>query len=244
MNFKQLMIAAIAATAMSTAFADGPLSAYDGEQDLALSPGEQADVTRPITLNNGATEDPRAPASSTARAYWHGMQSGRQAQKQEDMAKNVPPLPPLPPEMQPVQPKGYAGYPQAAQVQAIPQQQPEQQYAPPPQYRQRQQPTVQVVNVMPDPRYYEPAEQYGRAPSWRNRDMYSEQSYEYAQPAPVYQEPQVVYAPPPPPVIVQQPVYVQRAYPAYPPRYYAPPYYQDHGYVGVRGRGWGVRMGW
>ena len=233
---KHLLVVALLVSISSIALADGPRSAYDGEEDLALSPGEQVDVTRPITLNNGATEDPNAPASGTARAYWHGMQSGRQTQKQEDMANNVPPLPPLPPDMQPARPKGYAGYPQAAQVQTIPQ--PVQQYAPPPQqYRQRQpQQTVQVINVMPDPRYYEPAEQYGRAPSWRNRDEYSDQSYAYAQPDPVYQVPPVFYAPPPPPVYVQP--YVPRAM----PRYYGGGY--GGGYMSFRGRNWGVRMGW
>jgi hypothetical protein len=261
MKLMELMIAAMAAGVVLTAhptpaFADGPVSAYDGEQDLALAPNEQ-EITSPITVN-GATEDPRAPASGTARAYWHGLQNGRAAQKQED-AQNVPPLPPLPADMadtpQPAR-RAYAGYPQAAQVQAIPaqpvqqrpmyapvQRQPQVVYQPQPQYQQ--QPPV-VVNVMPpDPRVYERAEDFGRAPSWRNRqDAMQDYGYDPYPPPGTYaqQVQQPVYiAPPPPPVYVQPaPVYVAQGYV---PRVAA---YQPYagGYINYRGRGWSARMGW
>jgi hypothetical protein len=255
MNFKELLAAAAAAALMllatpHLAWADGPVSAYDGTEDLALSPGEQLDASRPITVN-GATEDPSHPASGTARAYWNGMQNGRRMQQQQD-AQNVPPLPPLPADMPTQaapQPKAYAGYPQAAQVQAIPAQ-PVQRptYAPVQQqpqvvYQQQPQQPVVVNVVQPDPRYYEPADQFGRAPSWRNRqDAMQEYGYD-PYPPPGYQAPQpVYYAPPPQPVYVQPPVvvasgYVPRMAPAYPA-------YYGGGYISYRGRGWGARVGW
>lgn len=229
---KHLLFAALVAGVSTVALAES-------QDNLALSPGEEAYYTSPITTANGATEDPNAPASGTARAYWHGLQNGRAAQKAEDQV-NLPPLPPDPP-------NGYSGYPKAAQVQSIPQPTyapvPQQRYvqAPQPQYREPQPPVV--VNVMPpDPRYYQPATDFGRAPSWRNRqDAMEEYGYDpYPPPG---------YAPPPRPVyIAPAPVYVQRAVPVYPgyvvrsqPRYYDP---YDHGYARFGGRNWSVTTGW
>lgn len=155
--------------------------------------------------------------------------NNRHQPKSTQVAQNTVPLPtdgvkpPLPQQMpqnapQQVKPKGYAGYPAAANQEAtegdedITYVQPRRQQRRP-QYVQQQQPPV-VVNVVPqpDPRYYEPAEQFGRAPSYRNQDEYSEQAYYDAQPQPVvpvpmYRQPDVVYVEPPvyqqPPVVIQ-----------------------------------------
>jgi hypothetical protein len=243
---KELFLAVLMATTASVALADGPRSAYDGDEDLALAPNERV-VSEGLVNDDGAMEDPNHQMTPTARAFRNGLINGREMQKTQDQREvaqvNVPPLPPMP--------KGYAGYPAAAQVTVIPlvKPQPQQQYDPreyvqtPQQYRQRPQAPV-VVNVMPpDPRYYEPAEQYGRAPSWRNR-MEQQQQYgdyddqPYANERPVYVQQQPMYAPPPAPVYYApppQPVYyVQRAQPAY---------YPPVGYAGVSAR-WGrVRIG-
>ncbi|BDD79734.1 hypothetical protein [Burkholderia phage FLC9] len=247
MNFKELMVAATAAAVMLVAtphlaWADGPVSAYDGTEDLALAPNERV-VSEGLTNDDGAVEDPQHPMTPTARAFRNGLINGRAMQKQMD-AQNVPPLPPLPADMPtqaPAQPKAYAGYPQAAQVQAIPAQRP--MYAPVQQqpqvvYQQRPQPPVVVNVVQPDPRYYEPATQYGRAPSWRNRqEAYEEYGYDpypppgyQVPPRPVYVQPQPVYVPPP--VVIAQ-GYVPRNYPVYPA--------YGGGYINYNSRrGWSV----
>jgi hypothetical protein len=259
MNFKELFAAAAAAALMllatpHLAWADGPISAYDGTEDLALAPNERV-VSEGLTNDDGAVEDPRAPMTPTARAFRNGLINGRAMQKQMD-AQNTPPLPPLPADMSTQaapQPKAYAGYPQAAQVQAIPAQRP--MYAPvqqqpqvvyQPQQYQRPQPPVVVNVVQPDPRYYERSEDFGRAPSWRNRqDAMEEYGYDpypppgyQVPPRPVYVQPQPVYVQPP--VVVAQ-GYVPRMVPAY-PAYYG----GGSGYIGYNSRrGWSVGVrGW
>lgn len=243
---KHLLAAALLVSVSSMALADGPLSAYDGTEDLALAPNERVIPESQYNLD-GAQEDPAAPMTGTARAFRNGRIQGAAEQKEKD-AQNYPPLPPLP--------KGYAGYPQAAQVAAIPkpvmrqapapvyaapQQQAEVAYQPQPQqYVHAAQPPVVVNVVQPDPRYYQPATDFGRAPSWRNRQEAMEEYGYDPYPPPGYQ-------PPPRPVyIAPQPVYVQPGYVVRSqPRYYQPyPVYRDSGYAVIRGRGWSVGTGW
>lgn len=255
--FKQLLVVAFLASAASVALADGPASAYGNN---ALSPNEE-DISEGLVNADGKQEDPSAPMTTTARAFRNGLINGRQMQKDQDAQVNLPPLPPDMPAPA-AQPKGYSGFPQAAQVQAIPTQQPRvQQYqpqepvyqAPPPQYVQRQytpqpqpmqQPPVQIVNVMPDPRYYERATDFGRAPSWRNRqDAMEEMGYDPYPPAgyqppprPVYIAPQPVYEQAPQVVYVQPSGYVRRP---------APAYYPYGGYGGsIQARIGRVRLGY
>lgn len=246
---KHLLAVALLVSVSSMALADGPQSAYDGDEDLALAPNERVIPESQYNFD-GMKEDPSAPMTGTARAFRNGRIQGAAEQKEKD-AQNYPPLPPIPAGMQ--EPKGYAGYPQAAQVAAIPQpvvrQAPVYAPPPPPQQVRAPQPPVVVNVVQPDPRYYQPATDFGRAPSWRNRqDAMEEYGYD-PYPPPGYQ-------PPPRPVyIAPQPVYVQPQYaePVYPgyvvrsqPRYYQAPYpmYEQGGYIALRGRGWSVRSGW
>lgn len=252
-HFSVLLLVALVLP-IAQARADGSPDDYSRAivNQMSLDPNEST------VLDDGRTEDPNARMSTTARAFVNGVYNGRQMQKDQDAQVNVPPLPPMP-----VQPKGYTGYPPAAQVQAIPQP-PQQQYVqreyvqPPQQYRQPPQPPV-VVNVNPDPRYYEPADQYGRAPSWRNRmeaqQMYDESASAYAGPDGVYANaggvvamvpsqsayaaplPPPAYYVPPPPVVYVQPGYVRRIAPV---PMYGYPY---GGYGGISARIGHVRIG-
>jgi hypothetical protein len=241
-----------AALVSSMAFADGPVSAYDGEQDLALSPNEQV-VSESMANDDGAVEDPQHRMSGTARAFRNGVINGRAMQRDED-AKVVTPLPPLP--------KGYAGFPAAAQVQVIPTAPIRQVALPPPpppalpvQYAQAPEPAYPqyprqqrpiVINVTQSaPQYAQPYSQPYQQPyppqqqqQYYGGDdggaMYAEAPP--AQYAAAYMAPPPVYAQP-------RPVYVARPIiaPQYlPPSYYGRPVYQA-GYGGYRQQGWYAR---
>jgi hypothetical protein len=203
---KKVIVIASAITAVvamhSVAYADGPVSAYDGEEDLALSPNEA------LVNDDGAAEDPQHKMTPTARIFRNGFINGRAYQKKQDANVSPPPLPPA----------GYSTLPQAAQVQSIPPQPPQpvaqepvRQYAPPPpQYQpQYRQPPVVVNVVQPAPRYY--PQQYPYAPP--EQQAYSGDEVMPAQ----------AYAPPPI-YVMPRPVYVSRQ-PVIPPAYLPPSYY-------------------
>jgi hypothetical protein len=94
----KLILAGIAfATASVLAYADGTPQQYEQStvNQMSLDPNEA------LVNDDGATEDPNAKMTGTARAFRNGYYNGKKAQREQDASNDTPPLPPdMPPENQ------------------------------------------------------------------------------------------------------------------------------------------------